>query len=218
MPGLYGELRRAADRIWARILEHPFVVELFSGTLPLEKFRFYVLQDYNFLLAMMRVFSLLAAKSVEHAGLFAELARVEATVELENYRRLLRRLGLSLEDAARVEPAPTNVGYTSFLLATCSLEDAATCLASILPCFASYMEIAERYRDRISSNPVDVYREWASAYISDEYVRLVNELIRVFEELAVREHVGKYRRVFLTASRYEYAFWEMAYRGEAWPV
>ncbi|MGB9705438.1 MAG: thiaminase II, partial [Pyrobaculum sp.] len=34
------ELRRRAGDIWGRILAHPFVVELYGGSLPLEKFRY----------------------------------------------------------------------------------------------------------------------------------------------------------------------------------
>ncbi|HID73249.1 TPA: thiaminase II, partial [Candidatus Micrarchaeota archaeon] len=37
-------LRREADFIWRKILEHPFVVELYSGRLDVERFKFYILQ------------------------------------------------------------------------------------------------------------------------------------------------------------------------------
>ena len=49
MTKISARLRRDADAIWKGIIKHPFVVELYEGVLPIEKFRFYVLQDYNYL-------------------------------------------------------------------------------------------------------------------------------------------------------------------------
>jgi thiaminase/transcriptional activator TenA len=43
-------LRKDANAIWKKIIEHPFVVELYKGDLPLNKFKFYILQDYQYLI------------------------------------------------------------------------------------------------------------------------------------------------------------------------
>jgi thiaminase/transcriptional activator TenA len=219
MARIYRRLREAVDSVWRKIFEHPFVLELYSGRLPLEKFRFYVVQDYNYLVTMMKVFSILAAKSDPAiARLFIELAREEATTEMENYHRLVRELGMTLNDVVKAEPAPTNVSYMSFLLATCSLGGVDECLVAILPCFASYAEIAEKHRNLLERNPVKLYREWASIYLSNEYRSLVEKLIKIFEEVASNVRYETYYRIFLTASRYEYMFWDMAYKLEGWPV
>ncbi|RLG84620.1 MAG: thiaminase II, partial [Thermoprotei archaeon] len=60
---LSDRLRREADTVWKALVNHPFVVELYRGTLPREKFVFYVLQDYNYLIGMMRALSIAAARS-----------------------------------------------------------------------------------------------------------------------------------------------------------
>ena len=49
-------LRRWADPIWEQIFRHPFVVEVYRGDLPLEKFRYYLLQDYNYLVNFAKPF------------------------------------------------------------------------------------------------------------------------------------------------------------------
>jgi len=56
-------LRRWADPTWEQILRHPFVVEVYRGDLPLEKFRYYLLQDYNYLVNFAKALSLAAAKA-----------------------------------------------------------------------------------------------------------------------------------------------------------
>lgn len=57
------ELRSRADPIWQRIFAHPFVVELYAGSLPMEKFRYYLLQDYNYLVNFAKALSLAAARA-----------------------------------------------------------------------------------------------------------------------------------------------------------
>ena len=43
--GFTGELWRSIEGIYGEILEHPFLQGLTDGTLPEERFRFYVLQS-----------------------------------------------------------------------------------------------------------------------------------------------------------------------------
>lgn len=216
---LYSELRRRSDAIWKRIFDHPFVRALYTGTLPLEKFKFYVVQDYNFLVAMMRVFSIMASKADPSAARkLLQVAYAEATTEMDNYVKLLSKLKLSLDYVVSAEPAPTNLAYTSFLISSCSLGGVAECLSAVLPCFASYREIALRYKRELESNPVELYKEWGSVYLSDEYASLVDSLVEIFEEQAQDNMLERYERLFRTASRYEYMFWDMADRVEEWPV
>jgi thiaminase/transcriptional activator TenA len=218
---LSARLRGEAEHIWSRIMEHPFVVGLYDGSLDLERFRFYVIQDYNFLVESMRAFSLLASKAdPETARLALEVAYGDATIEMDNYKRLLPQLGLTLEEVLKAEPAPTNIAYTSFLVATCATRGPLKCLVALLPCYWSYLEIAEHHRDKLASNPNALYKQWASAYLTSEYRGLVEKL-RGRADALWKERGGDYgelRRIFLTASRYEYLFWDMAYKREEWPV
>jgi thiaminase/transcriptional activator TenA len=75
-------LRSMFWELWVKDLDHPFVVELYSGTLPLEKFKYYVLQDYNYLVTVVRVLSLLVAK----AAPILELSRLALENVLNPYR------------------------------------------------------------------------------------------------------------------------------------
>lgn len=212
-------LRREADTIWRRILEHPFVTELYTGKLDLERFKYYILQDYNYLLTMIKVFSIIASKAdVEIAAKALEIARADATIELENYKRLLAKVGLTIEDAVKTRPSPTNVGYMSYMISVASLGDVLDGFVVTLPCFWSYLEIAKYHEDKLSSNPVDLYVEWARAYLSPEYEKLVNDLIEIVDSLYVGARYSRLKEIFLTASRFEWMFWDMAYRMEEWPV
>jgi len=202
--------------LWVKDLDHPFVVELYSGSLPLEKFRYYVLQDYNYLVTMVKVLSLLAAKapSIELSRLALELAYGTVTGEMENYERLLLALGMSLQDAVKVKPNPTNVAYMNFLLLTAYQGDFYIGLASILPCFWTYEEIAERHKWRLEGNKVELYKKWASVYLSNEYKMLVRKLRDTLDRSG--RDVEELSYYFEQALRYEILFWQASYTMEEW--
>ena len=211
-------LRADADSIWKEIFNHPFVVELYEGTLPLEKFKFYVLQDYNYLATDMKNLSILSSKaeSVEAMREMIEVAHLEATTEFQSYGEFLKRLGYTIEDAMGIEPTPTNISYSSFLLATSSLKTFWEGLAATLPCFWSYAEIAEFHRDKLKENQNDLYLKWASVYFTEPYLDLIDRMKGLLDSANVEYE--KLNDVFITASKYEYLYWSMAYNTEEWPI
>lgn len=217
--GLCERLRRDANYIWERIFKHPFVKELFTGTLPIEKFKYYVIQDYNYLIGMMRAYSILASKAnYEVARVALEIAYLDATIEMENYIKLLERLGLTLDQVLKTEPAPTNMAYMNYLITTCSLGTPVECLVATLPCFWTYLEIAELYKEALQVNPNEIYRSWGMVYLGKEYKDLVKKLKDAIERYGKEEEYERYRKLFITSSRYEWMFWDMAYRMEKWPI
>ncbi len=214
-------LFRDSEYIWRKILEHPFVKELFTGSLSLEKFKYYVMQDYNYLIAMMKTFSIIASKAeYEVAKLALEIAHQDATIEMENYKELLNELGLNQKDVIRREPAPTNISYTSYMISTALLEPPIYGLTVTLPCFWSYQYIAENYLKEIESINNQLYRKWALTYVSKEYKELVTSLREIIDKLYESKgaDLEKMKQIFKTASRFEYMFWDMAYRMEKWPL
>ena len=67
-------LLKATEDIWAGYHEKPFVQGLRDGTLDVEKFRRYIIQDYWYLMDYTKVFAVGVAKSksVEVMKLFAK--------------------------------------------------------------------------------------------------------------------------------------------------
>ena len=218
-PKLSERLREDADAIWKQILNHPFVVELYTGVLPIEKFRFYVLQDYNYLVNNMKNLGVLSSKaeSIEAMREMLEIAHLEATSEFESYEKLLGNLGYTIDDALSIEPTQTNTSYGNFLLATSLLKTFWEGLAATLPCFWTYAEIAQFHKAKLDQNKNRLYAEWALVYLTDDYCDLVNRLKGLLDKASGVEYV-KLRESFVTASKYEYMYWTMDYQMEGWPL
>src|ERR1700694_826683 len=113
------ELWRSIEPIYAEILAHPFVRGLTDGSVPREAFRFYAVQDALYLRDFARALSIAAARAPrdEWIIMFNEHAAEALRVERALHEGFFQELGLSPDDVAATPLAPTNVAYTSYLLA-----------------------------------------------------------------------------------------------------
>jgi thiaminase (transcriptional activator TenA) len=217
-------LRLQCDRIWAGLHAHPFLRELASGTLPLERFRFFIEQDLLFLPAFARCMAMGAAKSHGEEELEFFTRQLDGIIRLEipSNRQLLDRLiSLGAQDhGGSVTMAPANLAYTSFLMATAAEGGPLEIIAAILPCSWSYVEIAGGLKGEIAEHPV--YSEWVSFYLQEEEADLVLDMRETFDAMAREAALGEDRRqrlaeIFMMSSRLEGMFWEMANTMNQWP-
>jgi thiaminase/transcriptional activator TenA len=220
--------RRHTDGLWASIeglygdiLAHPFIRGLTDGSLDREAFCFYIVQDALYLVEYARALSLAAARAPDAEGilLFARNAAGAIEVERALHEEFFRDFGLSEEEVRATPPAPTNLAYTSYLLATVGRGSFAEGLGALLPCFWIYREVGRALLERGSPEPL--YRRWIDTYGGEEYGTIVEDVIRLTERVAAQagevERRGM-REHFFQTSRYEWMFWDMGYRRERWPV
>lgn len=214
---LFEEMTAATAEIWAEYYSHPFVKGIENGTLDKEKFRFYIKQDYMYLIEYAKVFGIGIAKSksTETARLFAAYVRLLTDGEMDIHRGYLGRLGVSEQELYSTPKALDNLSYTSYMLRIAYEEGEAEILAAILSCAYSYELIAKNI---LKNNPDSVndefYGEWILGYASENYrkenVALVEMLERLTENYTEkqRENIVK---IYVACSRYELKFWELSW-------
>jgi len=215
-------LRREADPIWSRILVHPFIVEMAKGTLPLKKFQYYLKQDHAYLFDYIRFLGLATSRceNMDQASFFSEILSAEFHFEIEMQRTIAKRIGLSLEELSNTRMAPTTRAYTSFLIKVAATEGIGEIVAAMAPCPLTYLEIG---RKNVPEDPtrMPVYADWLAAYRSKESVEVSMRIQKMLDDLGHASTDSQKKRMlhnFLDASRYEYFFWEMAYKMEEWPI
>jgi thiaminase/transcriptional activator TenA len=214
------ELRDAAAEIWDAAQTHPFVTGIGDGTLPPERFRFYVRQDYLFLIDYGRLLALGCARAprLDLMERFAELTHSTLLTEMELHRTYAAEWGISREELERERPHPATNAYTDFLLRTAALGDYAELVAALLPCMWGYSEVGQRLAR--SSRPTDArYAQWIEMYAGAEFAALAGWCREVCDEVALAAGAQMRDRMhtaFLTSSRHELAFWDAAWtaRGE----
>jgi thiaminase/transcriptional activator TenA len=216
-----GRLWESIGDIYRAILAHPFITGLTDGTLPADSFAFYVVQDALYLQDYARALAAVGSRAPtsEAMQMFARHAADAVAAELELHATLLSELGISSEDAKRAEQAPTNRGYTAYLLATAHAGSYAEGVSAVLPCYWIYWEVGRELLRLGSPDPR--YRRWISTYAAPEYGAVVASVIGEVDRLAPTVSSAErelMRRHFRTTSRYEWMFWEAGFRRESWPV
>jgi thiaminase (transcriptional activator TenA) len=152
---LTAELWSSIDATYGAILEHPFIAGLTDGSLDQAAFRFYVIQDAHYLREFARALSVAAARAPEERdiAMFNEHAAGAIAVERQLHESFFSDFGVSEADVAATPMAPTNLAYTSYLLAVAY---AGRSQRPWLPCFpatgstgrsaSSYSSAARRTR------------------------------------------------------------------------
>lgn len=212
--------REAASAIWEAQHRHPFVRGIGDGTLDPARFGFWLRQDYLYLIDYSRLFAagVLRAPDLAAMTAFAELLRGIMVTEMDLHRSYVAGFGISEADLEAETKAPTTQGYTDFLLRVATTGDYAELLGALLPCLWGYNEIGLRLAER--SLPADErYRAWIGMYASDAFTQLATwgrELTDAACEGLPESALARVEAAFVTSSRYELAFWEMAWSHEAW--
>lgn len=216
-------LRRKAEAIWRKIFAHPFVTGIGDGSLPVARFRFYLGQDYVFLIEYCRVLALAVAKGDDLGamGRFAGVLHSTLGTEMELHRKYAERFKISRRDLEGTRPAPTTQAYTRHLLAVAHGGTMAEVAASLLPCQWGYCEIGKRLARAGMPRRQPLYAEWIKMYASIEFAALADWLRGLVDSMAPQASRGERARMaeyFVTSSRYEYLFWDMAWKQERWPI
>ena len=214
MTALSDRLVEANRAVWTAMAAHPFVVGLADGTLPDAALRAWVQQDRIFVLQERRVVGALRAHGPP-GGLDGLLAGLDGGLVAE--ADAFARTAVARGFPADAEPWPVCLGYTSYLL--CCAYDGV--LEGLIGLYAAERAYLDTWTAVAARSPAgSPYREWIDNWTGEPFRAFVADLGRELDELAgspspaVAERLGS---VFTGAVRFELAFWEMCWRGQAWP-
>jgi thiaminase/transcriptional activator TenA len=204
--------------IYDQIIRMPFIEELIAGTLPVEKFKFYISQDSNYLEHFGRSLSLIAARAnqVEHVLDYIRFA--EGAIVVENALHAGYFKEYDIAEKAAISPACHY--YTSFLLSTAALAQVEVAMAAVLPCFWIYKKVGDYiYQQQHQAN--NPYKNWIDTYAGEEFGAKVTNAINICDKVALTCSATQQQAMtdaFVTACRLEWLFWDSAWRLEKWPV
>lgn len=208
------ELWRAIEPIYSKTLAHPFLKGLTDGTLPRGRFQYYLAQDSLYLRAFGQVLNLLAARAPrpDWAVTLSEHSVAAVKEEREMYQTILASYGA--KPAPRM--SPTNLAYTNHLFASAARFGFLEGMCAVLPCYWIYWEVGKELARR--GSPDRDYQRWITQYSGGDYGKTVHQALDIANEaseasVSVRTLA---RDLFETSARYEYMFWDMAWREESW--
>lgn len=216
------QAERNTKDLRSAILKHPFVTGIGDGTLDVEKFKFYVRQDYLYLIDYSRVLALASARAetLDEMSWFARLLHETLNTEMELHRDYCRQFGISRRELEETLPSPTTIAYTQFLLSVANSRSYPELVAALLPCQWGYWEIGSQLDAQGPPEHAPLYAQWIEMYASKEFHELAMWVKNLADELAVKHGPATSKNmeeVYVASTRYEYLFWEAPFQDETWP-
>ncbi|MCM3924277.1 TenA family protein [Frankia sp. AiPs1] len=234
-PPFSARLWASTEHVYEAILAHPFLTGLTDGSLPRAAFAHFVVQDAHYLRDYARALAVCAAKAPteDDVRTLANDAAEAVAAEQAMHADLLDALGgptpsdrtpgdrmpggTPLGDVATV--APTTRAYTSYLLATVYGDSFLAGLAAVLPCYWIYARVGARLL--ADSSPDPVYARWIAAYGDPAFQAVADRVVGLIDRVGADASAPELSRAaehFAVTARYEWMFWDAAWRRETWPI
>jgi thiaminase/transcriptional activator TenA len=210
------ELWEAAAPVLEAIDRLPFLVAMEDGSLPRNRFDYYMAQDAHYLAAYGRVLAAAAgqAELAEDLLFWAASAVNAISVERELH-------AAHVADFTAIEMSPTCTAYTSYLLSLVTSGCYPALVAGLLPCFWIYEDVGRRLKERFDDLDGHPYADWISTYGDPVFGAASRQARAIVDRVAAQagpDDRERMRRAFAAAARYEWMFWDAAWRRESWPV
>ncbi len=213
------------DTLWtdiaplrANIRAHPFLTDLAAGTLPREAFQQYIQQDSLYLAEYARVLAIAAARAPDAAARleFSGGASVAVQVEQALHQNFFSQFDIA---PGHAEASPTCLNYTGYLITLAATRTYEELVAAILPCFWIYWEVGCEVKLRSAAhNP---YAAWIETYADPSFgdaTTRVKNIVDAAAASATSATRADMARAFTMAARFEYLFWDSAYKRETWQL
>jgi len=213
---LYERLKATCPAQWDGYIKHEFVRGLGMGTLPQPAFRYYLQQDYLFLIHFARAYGLAAFKADNLADLRRAAGALQHIAENEMALHVGYCAGWGVNEAemAAMPEDPANMAYTRYVLERGLAGDSLDLAVALAPCIVGYAEVgAWLSSGDIPVVPDNPYQEWIDTYAADDYQEVAWAHASHLDDLMARRGgPGRFERLaqtFEEATRLEIGFWQM---------
>ena len=214
---LTAELREKHRDLWEGVVTHPFVLEMGEGTLPRKMFRDYFVQDYAVVGDIVSILSMGIAKAPDFDAASRFNRFITSILDPENdiFVNAFKEMKVTPEEMAR--KTPTTQAFGDFMVRV-GLEGRFEDIATVLYVTeGAYLDWATRLIKAGKRPRNAAYQAW----IDIHGPAMLGDIVAFLGQHVDRNTPAKRRqrveKLFLTSLRYEYGFFEAAYRGEQWP-
>jgi thiaminase/transcriptional activator TenA len=210
---LVDKWKKNSLKYWEQSLEHPFVKGIMDGSLSMERFKYYLIQDAHYLRFFNGMF-LAAAELTENDDDRVALVSFAHSLKLgeEDVREfVLDELGITPEEIDNTPISPNAYHYITHMELQVATGDVARIYASLLPCTWLYLDVFTT----LSSFSIDVpiFEKFVSAYQADEYEKVLEWQKSLTEKAALASQTPpeELEEIFKISSYEEVCFWQMAW-------
>ncbi|CAI7579527.1 Phosphomethylpyrimidine kinase type-1 [Penicillium manginii] len=206
--------RPDVQQVWQKFTHHEFVAGLGQGTLPLDRFKEYLVQDYLYLVQFARSNALASykAKTMDSIAASAQIV-LHIQREMALHLDYCASFGLSKAEIEAHSETIACTAYSRYILDVGQSEDWLALQMALAPCLIGYGAIARRlHSDEATLREGNQYLKWIENYVADDYteaVRLGSELLEKHMQKVSPSRMEELIRIFMRATELEIRFWDM---------
>ncbi|KAH7214751.1 Rapamycin-insensitive companion of mTOR, N-term-domain-containing protein [Fusarium oxysporum] len=186
--------------VWKEFVYHPFVMAMGDGTLPLESFKGYIIQDYLYLIHFSRANALAAYKAQN----IEDISRATEIVQ-----HIMHELKLHTSYCESF----ACTAYTRYVLDVGQNGDWVGLQMALAPCLLGYGAAAKMLHDHEKTvREGNTYWAWIKNYNEEDYtdaVKLGSALLEKHIQLQSPSRIEELVQIFIHALKMEIGFWEM---------
>ncbi|QIW95689.1 hypothetical protein AMS68_001207 [Peltaster fructicola] len=212
--------RDDVQEAWKEYTHHEFTRKLGDGSLDPERFKYYMIQDYLYLIQFARA-NALAGYKAKTLDDIAGAARIVTHIrhEINLHIGECKQFGLTQQDMEAYDESQACTAYTRYVLDIGQSEDWLALQIALLPCLLGYGMIAARLHHlQITDPPAQPnrYLTWINNYVAEDYVAAVRTGRDLIEKHAIHQspkRIEELVKIFIHATKMETGFWQMASTG-----
>lgn len=201
---------------WAEYIGHDFVRQVVEGTLAVEKFKFFIEQDYSYLIDYARVHCIAASKSPTLDDLENELKIVGSVRhEMEEHEIRLREVFCVKDDKyfQSINRGGALNNYSRYLNDIARRGDWQELTISLSPCLMGYGHAVEHFKSHLKIPKGHVFRNWYDTYTSKKYRDAMKKGEQLLDHIAAnypKERIETLVQIFADVCELEIKFWDAA--------
>ncbi len=222
MTTLVDECKQAAGQAWKHYENHPWFTAMENGTLPIERFVRFQVEDGPFIPYLHQTVALALSKAPVGCAWSRAAATLLSDVfvakELQAKKEIIESLGVKNPRFDRWALSPRREGYANHLLRTALEGSTAQTAAALLPC-TFFTQVVGRRFEGVEVKGPEAYRRWAKIYADKQMYNMLEAHVEMMESEVRREPSAKEDliRLFVRSTQHQVAVFDDALEpGPAW--
>ncbi|SMN20077.1 similar to Saccharomyces cerevisiae YOL055C THI20 Multifunctional protein with hydroxymethylpyrimidine phosphate (HMP-P) kinase and thiaminase activities [Maudiozyma saulgeensis] len=201
---------------WESYVNHDFVRQIANGTLDINKFRFFIEQDYSYLVDYGRVHCIAGSKSPELDNMEEELVIVGRIREemAQHEKRLKEFFGVTDNSYFKnIKRGPALNNYSRYFNDVAKRGSWEELVAALTPCMMGYGVAALKYKGKITAKKGSLYEEWIDIYSCSNYedgMKIGQNLLNRIARTSTPAQIERLARIYGEVCALETEFWDAA--------
>jgi thiaminase/transcriptional activator TenA len=203
----------------------PQMQEILHGEMPMERFRWQIRQNYQYLLEYTKCWAIGFSKAQGFDEMQQWFSIVKSTFEdtvAMNRTYWAEQIGATTDELESTIMAQGKRSYTAHELARAFEGDLATCLMGLFPCNVLYMHMGNDLLPQCTLEKDNMFYKWIEFYTLPAYRAKCEREIEMINRLCENKNERELRRlleIFAVGCNYELLQWrDMYYKMETWPL